>query len=254
MGLPGGRTIPLSPLRRVMTDIMHVSRSVPLVAVERRLLIGEVIEARKRTTTRPSWFALFMKAYALVAARRDDLRRSFLTFPWPRLHQHTCNVAHLMIGRHVGDEDVVLGIMIRYPERLPLAEIDAVIRRARTEPIQQIGDFRRFLLMSRLPGPLRRLVFRAGLRMSGNWRARFCGTFGLTGVGALGCSSLHLLSPLTTTLTYGVFEQNGSVLVRLFYDHRILDGIAPAEALQELEQNMNGPILQELRAASRRVA
>jgi hypothetical protein len=233
---------------------MRVSQNVPLVAVERRLRLGEVIEARQRLTIRPSWFALFMKAYALAAARRDELRRSFLTFPWSRLHQHSCNVAHLVIARRVADEEGVLGVMIRYPEQLSLAEIDAVIRKARTEPIEQIAAFRRVLLMSRLPGPLRRLAFWAGVNVSGDWRARFFGTFLLTGVGALGSASLHVLSPLSTTLTYGVFEADGSVLVRLFYDHRIMDGVVPAEALQELEQNLNGPILEELRGGQRRVA
>jgi len=254
MGLPHGRTIPLSPLRKVMTDFMHTSRNVPLVAVERRLFLGEVVEVRKRMTVRPSWFAVFMKAYALVAVQRDELRRSLLTFPWARLHQHACNVAHVVIARRVGGEDVVLGIKIRYPERLALAKIDAVIRKARTEPIEQIADFRQVLRMSRLPSPLRRLAFSAALRVSGDWRARFFGTFGLTGVGAQGSSQLHLLSPMTTTLTYGVFKDDGSVTARLFYDHRILDGVVPAEALQELEQTMNGPILEELCDGQRRVA
>jgi hypothetical protein len=52
---------------------------------------------------------------------------------------------------------------------------------------------------------------------------------------------------MTTTLTYGVFAEDGSVTVRLFYDHRVLDGVQPARALQDLEQTLCGPILEELR-------
>lgn len=254
MGLTRGRTIPLSPLRRVMCDLLHFSRQVPLVAIERRFDLGEVIAVRQRMQRRPSWFALFLKAYAQVAQRRDELRRSYLSFPWPRLHQHACNVANLAVARRIGEEDAVLGLQIRHPEQMPLAAIDAFIHRARTEPFERFGDFRRLVFMGRLPGPLRRLMWWAGLNVSGNWRALYAGTFGITGVAALGSASLHLLSPLTTTITYGVFEADGTVPVRLFYDHRVLDGVLPAEALQELEQAMRGSILEELRGATLRAA
>ncbi|HVS35592.1 MAG TPA: hypothetical protein VMS17_08420 [Gemmataceae bacterium] len=254
MGLPRGSTIPLSPLRRVMCDFLHVSRRVPLVAIERRFFLADVVAARRRLEHRPSWFALFLKAYALVARRRAELRRAYLSFPWPRIHQHTCNVAYLTIARRHADEDVVLGLQIRHPEERSAAAIDDLIRRARTEPVEQFADFRRVLLLSRLPGFLRRLAFWAGLSISGDLRAKTLGTFGVTGVGALGAASLHMLSPQSTTLTYGVFAEDGSVPVRLFYDHRILDGVAPAAALADLEETLCGPILEELRGGTRRAA
>lgn len=254
MGLPRGSTIPLSPLRRAMCDLLHFSRKVPLVAIERHLPLGDVIAVRQALQLRPSWFALFLKAYALVAEQRDELRRSYLTFPWPRLYQHACNVAHLAVARRVGDEEAVLGLQIRHPERLALDEIDAFIRRARSEPIHNFGDFRRFILLGRLPRPLRRLAWWAGLNACGSWREQYAGTFGITGVAALGSASLHLLSPLTSTLTYGVFTDDGCVPVRLFYDHRVLDGVHPAEALEQLEDTLHGPIIQEMRGHMRRAA
>ena len=254
MGLPRGSTIPLAPMRRVMCDFLGASRRVPLVAIERHMPLGDVAAARNRLERRPSWFALFLKAYALVAWRRCELRRAYLSFPWPRIHQHACNVAYLTIARRVGDEDAVLGLQIRHPEQRPLAEIDDLIRRARTEPVEQFADFRRVLHFSRLPGLLRRLAFWASLSISGDLRAQILGTFGVTGVGALGSASLHMLSPQSTTLTYGVFTQGGSVPVRLFYDHRILDGVAPAAALQELEETLRGPILDELCGEKRHAA
>lgn len=255
MGLPRGSTVPLSPLRRLMCDLLHFSRQVPLVAIERSLQLSEVIDARQSLRQhRPSWFALFLKAYALVAERHDEMRRSYLSFPWPRLHQHACNVANLAVARRVEGEDGVLTVQVRHPERMQLAEIDEFIRRARTEPVERFGDFRRQILLSRLPWPIRRLLWWAGLHVCGSWRAQYAGTFGVTGVAALGAASLHLLSPLTTTLTYGVFAEDGSVPVRLFYDHRVLDGVLPAEALQELEQTLHGPILDELRGEMRLAA
>jgi pyruvate/2-oxoglutarate dehydrogenase complex dihydrolipoamide acyltransferase (E2) component len=72
------------------------------------------------------------------------------------------------------------------------------------------------------------------------------GTFGLSVYSSLGAESLHPLSPLTTTLNYGVIEPDGTVCVRLIYDHRVLDGAMAARALGKLEDVLNGPILNEL--------
>jgi hypothetical protein len=128
-----------------------------------------------------------------------------------------------------------------------LAEIDALIRRARTEPVERIADFRRALRLTALPTPIRRLAWWLALNVSAKWRAKHFGTFGLTSVGALGAMQADLLSPMTTTLTYGEFAPDGSIPVRLFYDHRVLDGLGPAAALADLQRVLCGPILAELR-------
>ncbi len=247
MSLPSGSTISLTPLRRHMGDLMHASRQVPMVAIERRLHLADLIQARQALEVRPSWFALFMKAYALVAEQLPPLRQSYLTFPWERLHQHACNVANLAIARSVDGESGVLALQIRSPETKSLWEIDDLIRRGRTEPVENFGDYRRQLRTARLPKFLRRLLWWFGSNVSGHRRLQHFGTFGVTGVAALGSASLHLLSPLTTTLTYGVFEPDGSVLCRLFYDHRVLDGIVPCQALESLEKKLCGPLVRELR-------
>ena len=57
---------------------------------------------------------------------------------------------------------------------------------------------------------------------------------------------MDLLTPLTTGLNYGVVSADGSVDVRLTYDHRVLDGGTAARALADMEAVMNGPILAEL--------
>src|SRR5262249_41183540 len=67
-------------------------------------------------------------------------------------------------------------------------------------------------------------------------------------VASLGAGSLHILSPMTTTLNYGTFEPDGSLDVRLTYDHRVLDGASVARAMAALEEVLHGQILDELRA------
>ena len=47
------------------------------------------------------------------------------------------------------------------------------------------------------------------------------------------------MSLMTTTLNYGVIAEDGTVDVRLIYDHRVLDGATIARALGELETVLN---------------
>ena len=69
----------------------------------------------------------------------------------------------------------------------------------------------------------------------------------LTSYGALGAESLHPISPLTTTMTYGPISPAGEVIVKLIYDHRVLDGAYIARRLRDIEDTLHGPILDELR-------
>jgi hypothetical protein len=84
--------------------------------------------------------------------------------------------------------------------------------------------------------------------MSGLKRSKRFGTFGLSSYGALGAEQIHPISPLTTTLTYGPIDPvTGRVIVKLIYDHRVLDGAYVARRLRDVEDVLNGPILDELR-------
>ncbi len=56
------------------------------------------------------------------------------------------------------------------------------------------------------------------------------------------------MSPLTSLLNYGVIERDGTVAVRIMYDHRVMDGATVARALGRMEQILNSVILDELRA------
>jgi hypothetical protein len=68
------------------------------------------------------------------------------------------------------------------------------------------------------------------------------GTFGVSVYSGLGAESLHPLSLMTTTLNYGVIAEDGTVDVRIIYDHRVLDGATVARVLGELEEVLNNQI------------
>jgi hypothetical protein len=245
--MPAGRTIRLSPPRRMVCDLLEFAMKVPTIPVQRRMNLAPVMAARAQATPRPSWVSCFIRAYALVCKERPELRRSYLKFPWPRLYEHPVNVASVAVEREYKEEKIVLIARLRRPEDMTLKDIDESLRHYKTDPIEDISVFRRALLVSRLPKPLRRLCWGAALNWVGRKRARWVGTFGVSIYSSLGAASLHPHSVLTTTLNYGVIEPNGSVDVRLIYDHRVLDGSDVARALVHLEEVLNTQVVEELR-------
>ncbi len=248
MTQPSGRSLPLSRSRRFICDLMHHARQVPTVSIQRRMRIAPVVAARQAAGPRPSWCAVFTKAYAFVAAATPELRRVYLPFPWPHLYEHPLNVASVAVERRLDSgEDAVFFAHLRAPETQGLLELDAALRRFKEEPVAELSLYRRMERLSRLPRPLRRLLWWMGLNLSGHRRARLLGTFGVSVVAGLGASMLYLLSPLTTTLNYGAVAEDGSVDVRLLFDHRVLDGATIARALGNMERVLNGEILAELR-------
>jgi hypothetical protein len=239
MGEAYGRKLPLSLPRRLIGDMMHFAQKIPSVPVQRRMNIAPLVAARQQAEPRPSWCALFTKAFAMVAKRRSPLRRAYLAFPWPHLYEHPISIASIAVERRLGDEDAVLFAQLRGPEDHTPEQLDSFIKGCKELPVDSIGTFRRALAISRLPRLLRRFIWWLGLNSSGYKRARNLGTFGVSVYSGLGAEGLHPLSPLTATLNYGVIAEDGTVDVRIIYDHRVLDGATVARALEDMETLLN---------------
>ncbi|HJZ57102.1 MAG TPA: hypothetical protein VKE74_19185 [Gemmataceae bacterium] len=240
-----GRVIPLSRPRRVIADLMHFSARVPSVPVQRRMNIAPLQDRRAALAERPSWAAIFTKAFALVAAEFPELRRAYCKFPWPHLYEYPTSVATIMMEREYRGEQAVFGLLVKDPARRAVAQLSRSLNAARTAEVAEVDDFRRALWVAGLPRPLRRLLWWVGLNV-GRQRANYFGTFGVSAYSALGAESLHPLSPLTCTLNYGVIAPDGTVDVRLIYDHRVTDGPTIARALVRLERVLNTSLCGEL--------
>jgi hypothetical protein len=253
MSLPRGRSLKLSRGRRLVADIMRFSRSVPQVSVERVAQIPEVVIAREAASPKPGWYPVLLKGFALASTVVPELRRSLITVPYPRLYEHACTVASVTIEREIDGEPIVLAFHVREPERKPLLDIDARFRWMKTAPLNEVGEFRRMLLLSRFPRPLRRLLWWLGLRASGSWRQKYWGTFATSSTVSGGSTLLSPLCPLTTVFTFGPVQNDGSVLLRLGFDHRVLDGMTAARGLKETENALRTTILDELRSLARPV-
>ena len=140
------------------------------------------------------WAAIFVKAFALVARDEPVLRTLYAKWPWPRFYELPNSVALVAIARVQDGEDCVMPQRDRGPEAMSLAEVDAEIRHAKTAPIDEVPMFRKIMRATRLPLPLRRLIWAVGLnfgRQRGNW----FGSFAVSSVAAYGGGELHAITP-----------------------------------------------------------
>ncbi len=241
-----GRCFPVSPFRRLVTDLMHFGKRVPAVTVERRMSLGPLIAARAAAPTPPSWTSLFAKAYAMLGKDYPELRRSYLSFPWARIYEHPHSIVALNVERRLPGEDIILFCLIRSPENRTLQELDAIVRLHKDGPVEELRSYQRSLALGRVPWPLRRWCWWAALNLSGRRRCHNFGTFSISSVSSSGAGLLHVIPVLTSSLHYGMFDEEGRLDVRITWDHRVMDGATAARILADLEAVLTGAIVKEL--------
>ncbi len=241
-----GHSLPLTGPRQFIIDLIHFARLVPSTPVARTVNVSALLGPRAAHVSKPSWQVLFMKAYALVGADHPPLRRALLQFPWARLYQHPWMNCALAIERSYQGEPGVFVGTFRAPEQQTITQLQDALIWYKRQPLETVGVYRQALRVSKAPWVIRHLLWWSTLNVSGFKRAKRFGTFGLTSYGALGAESLHPISPLTTTLTFGPINRDGDVVVKLIYDHRVLDGAYIARRLRDIEAALQGPILAEL--------
>jgi hypothetical protein len=233
--------------RIFIVDLMHASMRVPFVSLSRPLDIGPFVVARAKATSPPGWAAVFVKAFAIVARDEPVLRTLYVKLPWPHLFELPRSVAMVAVARVEDGEECILPEKVPNPEERTLAEIDAQIRRAKNAPLEEIPAFRKILMASRLPLPLRRLSWFIGLNV-GRMCANNFGNFGVTSVAAYGPGKLEALSPGPFLLSYDVARADHHIDVILRWDHRVTDAAVIARVLTRLEQVLNTEISAELLA------
>ncbi len=241
-----GRRVALSLPRRWISDLMHAGRGMPVFIAERRMNLAEVVAARQALAEPPSWPAIFAKAYSVVAARMPELRRSYQPFPWAHLFEADVSVASVAVAREFDGEAAVFFGLLHAPDRQSLAQLTAHLGDFKMKPVGEVRPFARLVKYTRYPKPIRRLIWWVGMNLTGKHRAKTVGTFGMTTVSSRNAALIAVPSPCATTLTYGPIAADGTVEVRLCCDHRVLDGMTAALALEALEAALNGAILDEI--------
>jgi hypothetical protein len=237
----------MSPARRIVVELMHHAQKVPSLPLKRSMNLAELVQARSLCNPRPSWVAMFLKAYSMVALDRPELRRAFVPWPWPTIYQHPQSICSVLVERDWQHEKIVLGAKVRAPDEQPLAAIDEYLQRLAAAPLETISEFRQLMNLGRIPGIFRRFVFWNSLSISGFKKCKRFGTFMVGSLGNLGVEQCHPLTPLTSYLSFGPINSTGDVTALIVYDHRVMDGRTVAQALVDLESTLNGPILAEVK-------
>jgi hypothetical protein len=236
----------ISTPRRFIIDLMRASAGVPFVTLSRPLNVRQLVDARAATAQPPGWAAIFAKAFCLVAKDQPVLRTLYAKWPWPHFYQLPRSIAMVAIARVEDGEDCVLPERVARADELPLGEIDAQIRRAKDAPIEAIPAFRRIVKATRLPLPLRRLLWWVALNI-GRLHANNFGSITVTSVAAYGDGQLHAISPGPFVLSYGRVGPDQTIDVVIRWDHRVSDAALIARVLSRLEQVLNTEIAAELR-------
>jgi hypothetical protein len=243
-----GRAIRLSRPRRLIIDVLHFAAAIPTVPVQRQMCLAELVAARAACRNRPRWTAIFAKGYALVAREFPVLRRAYLEIPWPHLYEYPVSNAYIVVERKFRGEACLFSTVIEDPGSCPLDELGELLAHAWTARIGQIREFRLALKFGFLPRPLRRLILWHLLNIA-SLRAKYFGTFAISVYSAFYAESLHPILPITT-LNYGVIGSDGTVNVRIIYDHRVMDGATVARALARLEVILTTVVADELKLMS----
>lgn len=233
--------------RNFVRDLLHFSEKQPAHAILKDSNVSAAAEARKAAGQRIGWATMYIKAYAMVAKEQVELRQTYMSLPWGHIYEHPHSIARIAVARKHEGVDWLFFAPIHEPESMSLPELQAEMDRHKHAPIEELifGVQARF---SRLPTFLRRLAWWVTLNLSGSMRINRSGTFGSTTLGGFGCTNVHPARIQTTVLTYGPVQPNGDVRTTLIYDHRLMDGIHVCRALNSLEDTLNGPIAEELRA------
>jgi len=239
-----GKILNISLARRSIIDFMHFSQKTAANAVsaEMQLNLDEVTAARQQSKFKVSWYAIFLKALAQVSAEFPELRRSYFRFPWPYFFEYKVTSGMLAIEREIHGEPMVVYLKIDNPQHLSVAQIDELIWQGKSQDPSQIPSIRRFLTINRLPFLLRRMLWMLGFNLP-NYRFHYLGTFGLTGIGK-GVRSLAVKSPLPVNFIFDTLSSRP--LIRIFWDHRVFDGLIVIQMLKHLERCLNQDIAQEL--------
>lgn len=228
----------------VLDGLSFVPRHV-YFPVERRMPLAEVAAARSAAAPRVSWSVVWLKAYAAVCVRLPALRTIYLRWPWPQLVESDEVVASLIVNRQDGEHERLCWALFHAPHEHALPALQQELDKFQQEPIEKI--YRKQVTFSKMPRPIRRLLWWWQLNFSGQKRTRRLGTFTQSTLAGQGANNGFHQTLLTTSLCFAPLDELGASLVTLICDHRVIDGAMAATALRLLEEELRGPILAELR-------
>jgi hypothetical protein len=232
----------------MMADCLYFSRPKYNTSGERVMKLADVVAAREQAVPRPSWGAIMIKAFALAAKQHPEMRQCYFEFPWGHIGEFAAQKACVVVGRRMGDEDVIFLAPLESPENQSLQALDAALRGFQHEPIESFLAFRQAMMLGRMPRLVARLVLWLFLQVVPSRRIRHFGTFVVTTTSPFGLRANMLPAIGGPVLTYGAISETGEVAVGAVVDHRVMDGPVVGFTLMEMEQILHRQIRAELLA------
>jgi hypothetical protein len=231
--------------RLTVLEIIQAAKSVPAFPLETTIPVTKIEAARKAANVRVGWTAIFAKAFAKVCDENDQLRETFISLPFASLYQHPTSVCSVSVHRKddAGADRLIWG-RIESASSKSLVEIQQYLNDCVSLPLTEV--YREGLLLERTWWFVRKIAWWWIMRCSGRKKSKLIGTFSISSLGGKGC--LNSFHPLITTssIAFGPIGSDGLMRVVLICDHRVLDGMAGAAALQSLANVLQTSIIEEL--------
>jgi pyruvate/2-oxoglutarate dehydrogenase complex dihydrolipoamide acyltransferase (E2) component len=245
------RTVPFPRMRQIYIDTLHLGHRKHTIHA---LLEVDVAEPRRFIARHKARTGETLSFTAFVL---HCLGRAIEHYPYVHALRTWRNQLVLfdevdvttMIEVQAGDERFPLPHVIRAVNKRPFAELHAEIRGHQAARQRQPNPYERLIpLYTLVPGPLRRLVWKALYRRP-PLAKRYFGTTILTSVGMFGQGAgWGIMMPLYTlgvtlggivdrpVLVDGQVEAREHLCLTLSFDHDIVDGAPAARFAQHLKE------------------
>ena len=231
--------------RQVIFDVLWLAKKVPSFPVEATFDLGELADLRKQASPRISWLTVMARAYSLAAVEHPLLRSSFFRWPYPRLYESRYTVISCSVNRKVNGEDRLFFGRLRWPESKSLREVQDELLRYQQEPVEQI--FKEQVAAQAVPTFLRRIGWWWRMRVNASQRTRRIGSASISTLANYGVRNRLHPCIFTSSLDYSPLSEDGQMSLTIQCDHRVLDGVAAAEALLSIGQHLRETLVDELR-------
>jgi hypothetical protein len=229
----------------MIADFMWAVSDIGRVSVTRPVAFRNLITARGELGAAPSWTAIFVKGFALVAAEIPELRRVYFSLPWPHLYEYADSTVCIIHERWIMGDLGLLPLRFHKPNVVPVQQLSEMIRRAAAAPTEEARFHRKLIAVARLPLLARRLIL--AVCMNVPRLRREMGTYGVSSAARWRTDLGTSRTPQPCLLSYGPANADGNVVVRLTFHHRVFDGALAGRALARLEEVLNSSIVEELR-------
>jgi hypothetical protein len=230
--------------RTFILDLVQYALKVPSFPVERRVQLGEVAAARGNCARRVSWTAVFTRAYGLATRANPVLRQVFVSWPWPRIYQSADCIISVAVNRSLPEGERLYFGRIHSPDLRSLYLIQDDLDSFQTGEPAKI--FRLQCQAAKMPRLVRRLGWWWKMDVDYKNKARRSGTGSISALAGHGVNNRLHPCVMTSSFSFGPMEEDGQTLVTLQCDHRVIDGVAAARALNSLCDFLIGQVLEEL--------